>query len=63
MLHLDYNWDLSPDGIILDEELNLERLQWKEGDIFKVVKNENRFILKKVDPVEKFFRGYGNEAV
>ena len=63
MLHLDYNWDLSPEGILLDEELNLERLQWKEGDIFKVVKLEGKFALQKVDPVEKFFRGYGNEAV
>ena len=61
MLYLDYNWDLSPNGILLDEELNLERLNWREGDLFKVVKVNNRFSFVKVEPLEKFVRGYNNE--
>jgi hypothetical protein len=61
MLYMDYNWDLSPNGIVLDEELNLEPLKWREGDLFKVVKVGNRFALTKVDPLEKFVRGYSNE--
>ena len=54
MLHLDYNWDLSPSGILLDEELNIDRLGWKDGDYFKVETVNGRRILKKVDPLVKF---------
>jgi hypothetical protein len=54
MLHLDYNWDLSPNGILLDEELNIDRLGWKDGDYFKVETVDGRRVLKKVDPLVKF---------
>jgi hypothetical protein len=54
MLHLDYNWDLSPSGILLDEELNIDKLGWKDGDYFKVETVNGRRILKKVDPLVKF---------
>jgi hypothetical protein len=54
MLHLDYNWDLSPSGILLDEELNIDKLGWKDGDYFKVETVNGRRILKKVDPLIKF---------
>ena len=54
MLHLDYNWDLSPSGILLDEELNIDKLGWKDGDYFKVETVDGRRVLKKVDPLIKF---------
>ena len=54
MLHLDYNWDLSPSGILFDEELNIDKLGWKDGDYFKVETVNGRRILKKVDPLVKF---------
>jgi hypothetical protein len=54
MRHYDYDWDLEPDRIILDTELNIDKLGWKQGDYFKV-KNENgKMMLVKVDTVEKF---------
>ncbi len=54
MLHLDYNWDLSPSGILLDEELNIDKLGWKDGDYFKVETVDGRRVLKKVDPLIMF---------
>jgi hypothetical protein len=58
MLHFDYSWDLSPDKILLDEELNTDRLGWRAGDMFKFVNVNGRQMLIKMDPVEQFARGY-----
>jgi hypothetical protein len=62
MLHYDYNWDLYPSMIKLDEELNTDALGWKHGDLFKFVNVNGQQILKKVDPLEKFLHeGLTNE--
>ncbi len=54
MIHIDFTWDLSRDGILLDEELNIDKLGWKGGDYFKIVNINGRVWLKKVDNLEKF---------
>ncbi len=54
MIHIDFTWDLSRDGILLDEELNIDKLGWKGGDYFKIVNINGRVWLKKVDDLEKF---------
>ena len=56
MLHFDYSWDLGPNGIILDNELNVDRLGWKGGDYFQLVNIDGRCHLKKVDPLVKFIK-------
>ena len=58
MLHLDYSWDLHPNGIIFDEELNIDKLGWKHGDCFKITNINGRAMLKKMDPVEQFVKGH-----
>ncbi len=58
MLYIDYNWDCSPRGIILDEEFNSDKLGWKGGDLFKLVNRNGRQMLIKIDPVEAFSKGY-----
>jgi hypothetical protein len=58
MLYIDYTWDCSPNGIILDEEFNSDRLGWKGGDHFKLVNVNGRQMLIKVDPVEVFSKGH-----
>jgi hypothetical protein len=58
MLHFDYNWDLHPDRIILDAELNTDKLGWKGGDVFKFINVDGRQMLVKLDPVEQFSKGY-----
>jgi hypothetical protein len=58
MLYIDYSWDLNPNGIIFDEELNIDRLGWKAGDMFKIVNINGKAMLLKVDPVEAFAKGY-----
>lgn len=54
MIHVDYTWDLSPKGILLDEELNTDKLGWKAGDYFKFVNVGGRQMLVKVTDIEKF---------
>jgi len=54
MKYIDYNWDLEPDRIILDEELNLDKLGWKHGDYFKVTNIDGKAMLVKVNILEQF---------
>jgi hypothetical protein len=62
MKYYDYEWDLEPNRILLDEELNVDSLGWSSGDYFKVVNRNGRCMLVKVDPLEKFLRdGVGHE--
>jgi hypothetical protein len=58
MRHFDYEWDLHPDRIILDKELNTDRLGWRGGDMFKFVNINGKQMLVKLDPVEQFARGH-----
>lgn len=58
MLHFDYTWDLSPSGIILDEELNTDKLGWRAGDHFQLVNKNGKQMLIKVDPMVSFVKGY-----
>ena len=58
MVHLDYTWDLSSNGIILDEELNTDKLGWRGGDLFRFVNVNGKKMLVKLDPVEQFAQGH-----
>ena len=49
-----YEWGLEPDRILLDEELNIDKLGWRGGDYFRVTNVNGRAMLVKVDPLEKF---------
>lgn len=54
MKYIDYDWDCSPEGILLDEEFNSDKLGWKGGDYFKLININGRQYLKKVCELEKF---------
>jgi hypothetical protein len=56
MKYYDYEWDIYPNYIRLDEELNTDQLGWKNGDLFKFVNIDGQQMLKKVDPLEVFLR-------
>ena len=57
--YYDYDWELYPNYLKLDNELNTNALGWKEGDVFKLVITEcGTRLLKKIEPIEKFTRGY-----
>jgi hypothetical protein len=64
MRYYDYEWDLEPNRILLDAELNVDALGWQGGDYFKVTNVNGRVMLVKVDPLEKFLRdGVGDEKI
>jgi hypothetical protein len=55
MIHLDFTWDLDPSGILLDEELNIGKLNWHPGDVFVLEETYNgRLFLKKKSGISKF---------
>jgi hypothetical protein len=54
--YYDYDWDVSPESIILDKELNIDKLGWKAGDCFVVQNINGRTMLRKLDPLEKFIK-------
>jgi hypothetical protein len=60
MKHIDYTLDIEYGRyIILDEELPLEKIQFKEGDILQVCKTATGAVmLRKVDPIEQFAMGF-----
>ena len=51
MRYIDYHWDLSPECILLDEELDIDALGWRHGDIFKIINMNGRAMLVKMDPL------------
>lgn len=63
MLYFDYTWDLSPARILLDEELDLDKLGWQAGDCFEVRNINGRSMLVKVDPLIAFVRAGAEELV
>jgi hypothetical protein len=64
MLHIDYTWDLDSNGIVFDEELNIDKLGWKAGDCFKIININGKAMLRKLDPVEQFVKGHKvNETI
>ena len=58
MKYLDYDWNLSPERIVLDEKLNIDKLGWKAGDCFVVQNVDGCAMLSKVDPLVQFLK-YG----
>lgn len=58
MRYYDYTWDLEPHRILFDEELDIDKLNWKSGDCFKITNINGRAMLVKLDPVEQFVRGH-----
>jgi hypothetical protein len=58
MKYVDYDWDLRRDRIVLDRELNTDKLGWQAGDHFELKNIDGRVELVKVDPIVKFAKGY-----
>jgi hypothetical protein len=62
MRYYDYEWDLESNRILLDSELNIDKLGWRKGDYFRVTNVNGRAMLVKVDPMVKFLKdGENNE--
>jgi hypothetical protein len=56
MKYYDYEWDLEPDRILLDAELNVDKLGWRAGDYFQVRNVNGQAMLVKIDPLAKFLK-------
>ena len=58
MKYLDFDWDLQKDRIVLDRDLNIDKLGWRAGDHFEIRNTNGQVELVKVEPVVKFVKGY-----
>lgn len=58
MIYMDYEWDLEPNYLKFDSELNVAQLDWQDGDVFILKKIGDQAMLRKVDDFEKFVKGY-----
>jgi anaerobic selenocysteine-containing dehydrogenase len=58
MKYYDYEWDLEPNRILLDQELDIDKLGWKSGDCFKIINRNGRAMLVKLEAVEQFNKGH-----
>lgn len=58
MAEIDRSWEMRTDTIVINEEIDVVRLGWKNGDCFKLVNVNGQVKLVKLDPLEKFVRGY-----
>jgi hypothetical protein len=56
MRYIDYQWDLEPERILFDDELDIDKLNWKEGDYFVVKRINGKNTLVKLDPLVKFLK-------
>jgi len=56
MLYVDYTWDLESNRILLDNELDIDRLGWHHGDYFQVKNVNGQEMLVKIDPLVKFLK-------
>jgi formylmethanofuran dehydrogenase subunit D len=54
MKYYDYEWDLSESRILMDAELDVDKLGWKEGDYFRLTYRNGHVVLVKIDPLELF---------
>ena len=58
MLYVEYDWDVREDKIILDEDINIDKLGWKHGDHFELRNINGQVQLVKVEAIVKFVKGY-----
>ena len=54
MNYYGYEWNLSESRIMMDAELDVVKLGWREGDYFRLTYRNGHVVLVKVDPLEKF---------
>ena len=58
MAEIDRTWEVRADSIEINEEIDIVKLGWENGDCFKLVNVNGRVKLVKLDRLEKFVRGY-----
>jgi hypothetical protein len=58
-----YDCEISADQIILDPDLNIDKLGWGAGDYFRVTNINGRAMLVKVDSLSKLVRDIGKDIV
>ena len=51
MKYIGYDWDCSPNSILLDEEFDTDELGWQDGDYFQLTNIDGKKILKRIDPL------------
>ena len=54
-------FNCNSERIIIDEQLNIDKFNWKSGDYFKLTNVNGQVMLVKVDPLIAFVRNGADE--
>ena len=63
MKYLDFDLEIYPDRIILDEDIKVDKLGWKGGDYFQLVNVNGRAVFIRTDPLVKFVKDGANNGL
>lgn len=55
-MRIDKSFEFSSDRIIIDSDINIDRLGWRAGDYFRVTNINGQTQLVRVDPLIAFVR-------
>ena len=59
MLADGYFWDINPFGLILDEDLPIAKMGWKDGDKFILhIRPNGHRALVRIDPLREVVEDY-----
>lgn len=58
MKYINHDYNVTPNGIVFDNELDIDRLGWKHGDLFEITNINGQAMMRKIDPVRAFAKGY-----
>jgi len=62
MFLLDYTWDIHKDRLVFDSMLDIKKYDWRTGDYFKVIYENGRYQLLKVDDLTLFALGVSKDG-
>lgn len=63
MPRIDKSWNVTSARILIDEDLDVDKLGWKGGDYFKLVNVNGQAMLVKVDALLKFIESRGTNTL
>lgn len=63
MPRIDKSWNVTSTRILIDEELNIDKLGWKGGDYFKLININGKAMLVKADALLKFIESRGTNTL
>ena len=63
MPRIDKSWNVTSARILIDEDLDVDKLGWKGGDYFKLININGQAMLVKADALQRFIESQGTSTL